>query len=316
MKHWMITGAAGFVGEGLAHHLQRVVDPGDRITLVDSAALPDLPPHETARTRNVQGSLADRDVLAQAIGDRVDCVYHLATLPGRGAELDYEAGRSANLDGMITLLEELRQRSPGCRIVHASSVSVYGTPVPDHVDDETLPLPAMSYAAHKLVGEILINDYTRRNFVDGLSLRLSGIVARPPGSAVHASAFFNDVFHAAREHRDMVMPLGADITTWMMSRRRCIENLWHAGTIEPDRLPRRRNWALPALLVRVGGLIDVLAQRFGPDVRDRIRLRPDPQLEAIFHQPRLHADMAEALGFKADSSLAELVDNVFSTDES
>lgn len=303
--HTLITGASGFVGSALARTIARAMAPGDRLTLVDRDIAPEFDRPGIVRWG---GTLSDRALLAEAVGSGVDTVFHLATVPGRGAEEDFDAGKDSNLDATIALLETLRGVSPGCRLVAASSVAVYGTPVPGHVDDDTYPQPALSYAAHKLVSEILINDYTRRGYVDGLSLRLSGILARPPGSMVNLSSFFNDVIYAARDGKAFVMPISPDTHSWFMSRSCCVENLLHAAALDKARLPARRNWALPALRISMRDLVAALARRFGPEVVDRVRFEPRDDLDAIFNQPPLGAAMASELGFCADASVDALLE--------
>jgi len=47
-----------------------------------------------------------------------------------------------------------------------------------YVTDDTRPSPRLSYGAQKLMCEILINDMTRRGFVDGRSVRLPTVMVR------------------------------------------------------------------------------------------------------------------------------------------
>ncbi len=228
-------------------------------------------------------------------------------MPGRAAEDDYELGRKVNLYGTIALLDGLRSQRHAPRVVFSSSAAVYGSTYPERVDDATLPLPALSYGCHKLMAEALIEDHSRRGWIDGIALRLSGILARPEGSAANLSAFMNDVLHAARRGSPFVLPLGAEIASWLMSAPCCVDNLVHAATVPRAQLTPRRTWMLPALRVSMRQLVDGLATLFGPDVKTLITFAPSAALEAIFGQPPLATPGAERMGFRHDGDVSALI---------
>jgi nucleoside-diphosphate-sugar epimerase len=301
----LVTGAGGFVGRHLAIALRDRLNAKDDLVLLDiePAGMPDTDRHGVER---VLGDLGDAAFVDNLMRRGFDCIYHLATVPGRASEVDFAAGKRVNLDGTIALLEGLRQHSPGARLIYASSVSVYGTDFPPVVDDSTPVQPVLSYAAHKAVGEILVNDYTRHGFVNGLTLRLSGIVARPPASTANATAFLNDMIHAARERRPLTIPMRPEAATWLMSLQCCVENLVHAATLDFSRLPARRNWSLPALRATMAEMIAALGRKYGDEVPGLFEFSPDKRIEAMFSQPPLEAAMARSLGFRADSNVDAL----------
>lgn len=304
----IVTGADGFIGRGLVEALAAEMAAADELVLIDRQIA--QAPASAGKITLLQGDIAEPALWHEALAGGADVVWHLAAALGMQAEPNLRAGLDANVYGFLSLLETATEKAAGLRIINASSVAVYGAPVPDHVDDYTLPNANSSYAAQKQVSEILLDDFTRRGHVDGLSLRLSGVMARTPHFSGTASAFLNNVFHAAREGREFTMPCSPEMTSWLISRQKLVQNLLLAARLPAARLPARRHWALPALCAKMSDLVAALARHYGADFVEKVSYRPDPALERIFWQPELKADMALRLGFEADRDCAELVAHV------
>jgi len=310
----LITGANGFVGSTL---VRRLLDDGhigaDRLpfsalTLVD---LGEAPANADSCVRFVRGSIADDAVLREAFAEPVDVVFHLASIPGGAAEKNFRLGLDVNLGATIAMLELLRAQERPARFVFASTVAVYGSPLPDIVDDATPLRPQLSYGAHKLASEILIQDHSRRGWVDGRIVRLPGIVARPPGPSGLLSAFMSDIFWKLAAGERFTCPVSREATTWMMSVQCCVTNLLHAATLDAEATAQRRDFTLPVLCVRIGDLVEHLARRCGDDRRALVSYAPDDQLERNFGRyPPLDSTAAEAAGFRHDGDIDSLVANV------
>lgn len=297
--HILITGADGFVGRHLVRRLLSGGGPPfDRLTLVDQHF---AEPATDPRVRQVAGSIADTGIWARALGDGADMVFHLASIPGGLAEREFDLGLSVNLQGTVGLLEALRLQASPARLIFASSVAVYGDPLPDVVDDETPPTPTLSYGAQKLAAEVLVTDYSRRGFIDGHSLRLPGIVARPPAPSGLISAFMSDVMWAVAEKRPVRVPVSADAVCWWMSVACCVDNLLHAAGLKAD----KRVWLPPVLRLTMGELATALERRFGAV---DITYEPDTMVETRFgRQPPVRADRALAAGFRHDGDVDRLI---------
>lgn len=307
--HVLITGANGFVGATLVRRLLEdpTALPGwTRLTLLD-LNFPDAP--QDARVRCLRGSIADTALLADALETPVDIAFHLASIPGGAAERDYYLGRRVNLDATLELLESLKDQDNPARVVFASTIAVYGSPLPAQVDDNTPLRPQLSYATQKLMGELLVDDFSRRGWIDGISLRLPGIVARPPQPSGLLSAFMSDVFWKLKAGEPFDCPVSPHAVAWWMSTARCVDNLLHAATLPPERLLERRVFTLPVLHLSMAQLVDGLCQRFGEDRRGRVNYQPDEQLEANFGRyPPLLAEAAETLGLRHDGDLEQLIE--------
>lgn len=316
--HAVITGAGGFVGAALARRLRAQAHPqaargAVRLTLVDRT-----PPWQamTEGERWHVGSFADPALLQVLCDDPPDCVFHLASVPGALAEREPALGVQANLLDTVALLEGLagtvrKGRAKAPRVVFASSVAVYGAVGPASVTPDQLAQPTLSYGAHKLVTELLLADYSRRGDLDACSLRLPGVVARPPAETGHGSAFMSQIFHAVRAGRPYTCPVSPQATAWWMSLDRCIDNILHAASLPAAAMPASRCWQPPVLHARVADVVDAIAAHTGQDAGACIRHVPDARIEALFgSQPELDATPAQAAGFVHDGSVQALVARV------
>lgn len=309
--HVVVTGAAGFVGRALVARLLRERRIGARplgaLTLID-LAFGDAAP---AGVRRIEGSIADPAVVARAFAEPVDVLVHLASIPGGTAEQQPARAREVNLHGTLHLLDACEAQQsrggPVPRVVFASTIAVYGAAMPALVDDDTPLRPAMSYGAHKLMGEIAVADATRRGACDGVSLRLPGVLARPPVRTGQLSAFLSDLLRDPAAGRTVTCPMSPAATTWASSTPNVVDNLLHAATMDTAALPPHRALALPTLRFSMAELVDALAAVHGPQVREHVRFAPEPRIEALFGRfPPLRTPAADAAGFRHDGDLPTL----------
>lgn len=315
----VVTGASGFVGGGLARHLQRHPDafgrPLSKLILADLAR----DGHADADGDLVEwrcGDLADPAYLDFLLRDPVDCFFHLASVPGSRAERQAELGLSINLLAPIGLAQRLaRQGREGRgvpRVVFASTIAVYGPLRAEPVGEDCKPSPAISYGAHKLMTEVLLADLSRRGDIDACCLRLPGIVARPAAESGHGSAFMSLLFHKARSGEPYICPVSRDATAWWMSLKTCVANLVHAGNLDPAESTWPRTWQLPALHASVEEIVVALRKRFGQASTDRFRFEPAAGIEAMFGRfPPLETPQAKLANFIMDRDPDVLVANVF-----
>lgn len=306
--HLLITGANGFVGAALARRLlddTQVLPDLTRLTLIDLEFPTEL---NDPRVHYLSGSIADPKLLANALETPVDVLFHLASIPGGMAERNYPLSRQVNLDATQTLFEGLKAQATPARVVFASTIAVYGSPLPAQVDDSTPLQPKLTYGAQKLIGEILLEDFSRRGWIDGISLRLPGIVARPPQPSGLLSAFMSDVFWKLAKGERFECPVSSQAVAWWMSVARCVDNLLHAASLPASALQTRRSFALPVLRLTMEQVIGGLCRRFGEERQALVSYLPDAHLEATFGAyPPLLSPAAEALGFKHDGDLEQLI---------
>jgi nucleoside-diphosphate-sugar epimerase len=294
----LITGAGGFVGQALVRALA-----GTRsIVATDRAGLDDLTmPGVTA----MPGEIDDPALVAALTAEPLAAIIHLATIPGGAAEADPALAAKINVAAPMALIDAAAAHGNAPRLLFASSIAVFGDPLPPHVDDATPVSPMLRYGAHKAMIEEWIATLTRRGAVRGLSLRLPGIIARRLAPSGMKSAFLSNLFHALKAGEPITLPVSADATCWLLSRRALVAQLVTALDLAEDPDSARLN--LPALRIHMGDLVAEVARQTGADAALATHAS-DPAIEAAFGaQPPLFTPAADALGLTHDGTLANLV---------
>ena len=310
--HILITGANGFIGR----HLIKKILSGfgentiSRISAVDLNL--DLV-EEHVLLHKIVGSFADAEVLNSALNDYpADYVFHLASVPSGLAESNYALGVQVNIEGTLALLEKLKNQDTVPAVIFASSIAVYGKPSSAEVSDDTLPTPNLSYGAQKVIGETLIADFVRRGWIKGCSVRIPGIVARPPEPNGAVSIFFSDLIRCLSHGEEFTCPVSPAARTWLMSVTCVVENLLIAATLANSGTEEKcQTWTLPAMHITIADLVKQLAILFPQyNVQALINYNPDSWVEDNFGSyPPLRCPKAEAAGFHHDGDLATLVGN-------
>jgi len=303
----LVIGGEGFIGQALVARLHRGAmihgRPASLVTVLDRR----VERVADARLRLLEGDIADPAVLERAIEGGIDCVFHLASIPGGASEQNFELGMRVNLHATLSLLEVLRQSGTQPVLVFASSIGVYGVPMPEVIDETTIPLPSLSYGMQKLVGEYLVADYGRRGFVDGRSVRIPGIVARPPATGM-LSLFLSDLIRELSAGRSFVCPVAPHARSWFMSRPCIVENLLHAASLPAALAAHQRTWLLPVQHLAMAEIVAAIARLHGTDVLSRVSYAPNATLQAQFASyPPLLCPGSEAAGFRHDGSIEALV---------
>jgi nucleoside-diphosphate-sugar epimerase len=308
----VITGGCGFLGRRVAMRLlERGTAQGaiDELVLFDNAA-PTLPLPEDKRLRLITGDIADRATVSGLIAPGTEAVFHLAAIVSGQAEADTDLGYRVNLDGTRAVLDSCRAIGSSPRLIFASSLAVYGGALPPSVGDDTVLTPQSSYGTQKAIGELLVNDYSRKGFVDGRALRLPTVVVRPGLPNRAASTFASSIIREPLTGRDTVCPVSPDTVMALASPRRIVEGLVHALDLPGDALGASRSLQLPGFSVAVGEMAAALRRAGGEAAYRRIHWLPDPQIQAIVGgwPPALAAPRAEALGFARDSGIDAVIE--------
>jgi len=307
----VITGGCGFLGRRLALLL---LDKGSALGSIDELVLFDnapsaLPLPDDRRVQLVTGDIADRATVQRLIAPGTDAIFHLAAIVSGQAEADTDLGYRVNLDGTRAVLDACRTLGTAPRLIFASSLAVYGGALPPAVGDDTALTPQSSYGTQKAIGELLVNDYSRKGFVDGRALRLPTVVVRPGLPNRAASTFASSIIREPLCGKDAVCPVSPDTVMALASPRRVVASLAQALDLPGEALGHHRTLQLPGYSVSVGEMADALRRAVGESAYKRIAWQPDATIQAIVGSwPReLHAPRAEALGFQPDSGIDEAV---------
>src|SRR5271168_5293819 len=246
----VITGGCGFLGRRVALQLLERSDI-DELVLFDNAA-PVLPLPEDKRLSIVTGDIADRQAVRRVISAGTDSVFHLAAVVSGQAEADTDLGYRVNLDGTRVVLDACRALGSAPRLIFASSLAVYGGALPPAVGDDTALTPQSSYGTQKAIGELLVNDYSRKGFIDGRALRLPTVVVRPGLPNRAASTFASSIIREPLAGKDAICPVAPETVMALASPRRVVAALAHALDIPGEALGTHRTLQVPGFSVSVG----------------------------------------------------------------
>jgi nucleoside-diphosphate-sugar epimerase len=292
----VVTGAGGFVGQRVLRQLQALPEV-ETVRAVDRLKVP-----EHGKITAVQGDFAD-PALSEHFLDQADAVIHLAAVLGGAAEADPALARRVNIDATLDLIDRLK--GTGARFVFASTIAAYGKPLPDPVTDATPLAPTMLYGAQKVMVEVALSNAAKRGWLDAVSLRPAGGMARDGADGAQKAAFMSRLFYCVGRGEDITLPVAEDSRTWLASVENVARNFIHAAML-PE-LGENRAFTLPALALTYGELVAALRRRF-PDRPSTIRFQPDPDTVALFGQsPALVTETADALGFSKDLNADALV---------
>lgn len=182
-------------------------------------------------------------------------------------------------------------------------------PIPRASTTSSCAPPLTSYGTQKAIGDLLVSDYSRKGFLDGISIRLPTICVRPGKPNKAASGFFSNIMREPLAGHDAVLPVSDSVRHWHASPRAAVGFLLHAATIDTARVGPRRALNMPGLAVTVAEQIEALRKVAGDKVVARIRREIDPFIDKIVAgwPSRFVAKRAAELGFKADANFEEIV---------
>lgn len=318
MTKILILGGGGMIGQKLARRIsENSIFPGADLTLFDIGF-----PANGVPAKCVTGNVADA-VTAQSLATtRPDVIFHLAAIVSGQAEAEFDLGWDVNMMSMWHLLNALKaehETSGGSyrpRVVFTSSIAVFGGPYPDKIGDEFLSAPQTSYGAQKAACELMVSDFSRKGFIDGLSLRLPTICVRPGKANAAASSFFSGIIREPLNGVEAILPVADTVRHWHASPRTAAKFLTHAALLDTDELQGRRALNLPGFSCTVAEQIEALRRAAGQDAVDLIKPQPDETIMRIVEGwPRnFDPQRAIALGFVAEQSFDEIIE-VYMTDD-
>lgn len=309
----LITGGAGFLGQQLARAL---LDRGalrlaggeakiDRIVCFDQSAgvLQD------ARVEYRTGDISDPATVRGLIDRDTAVVVHLAAVVSGGAEADFDLGMRVNLDGTRLLLDACRAAGHQPRVLFTSSIAVFGGDLPAVVTDATTPTPQGSYGIQKLIGELLVADYSRKGYIDGRAVRVPTVVVRPGAPNAAASGFASGIIREPLAGVEAILPVEPATKMWVASPRAVVGMFLHALELSPQDWGWNRSINLPGLVVSMEEELAALREVGGDAAVALVRHQPDEKVLKLVRTWAANFDTARALamGFRADPDFATIV---------
>ena len=314
--HILIIGAAGMVGRKLTEKLVKDGTLGGKaiteFSLVDVVA-PEKPAGFAGKVTSWAVDISFPNTAGPMIAGRPDVIFHLAAIVSGEAEVDFDKGYRINLDGTRQIYEAIRQQGVKApyhpRVVFTSSIAVYGAPFHEFIEDEFFHTPLTSYGTQKSIGELLLTDYSRKGFFDGVGIRLPTICVRPGKPNKAASGFFSNIIREPLVGMEAVLPVGDDVVHTHASPRSAVGFLIHAATMDTAQLGWRRNLSMPGVVATVGEQLEALRKIGGDKALKLVRREPDELIIRIVSgwSQRFNAKRATELGFRAETSFEEIV---------
>ena len=314
--HILVIGAAGMIGRKL---VKAIIAKGhiggrpvDRLTLADIIE-PEASSNFRGKAETIASDLTEEGAAAKLVSAAPDLIFHLAAIVSGEAEADFEKGYRVNLDGTRSLFEAIRRKgleSPYApKVVFTSSIVVYGEPLPEVIEDTYFLAPLTSYGTQKAIGELLLADYSRRGFFDGIGIRLPTISIRPGKPNNAASGFFSSILREPLIGMEAVLPVSDAVRHWFASPRAAINFLMHAAEIDTAPLGSRRSLTMPGLAATVGEEIEALRRMAGEKAVKLIRREPNPAVASIIAgwPQSFDAKRAASLGFVAEKTFDEII---------
>ncbi len=321
MTRVLILGGGGMVGQKLATKIAKdglLAETAPEVTLFDLG----FPQNAAPAHAQITGNVTDDTIIRNLAAQQFDVIFHLASVVSGEAEQDFDKGYAVNLSPTLTLLDGLRTahlKSGGTyrpRLVFTSSIAVFGGPYPDKITDEFFISPQTSYGAQKAMCEVLIQDYSRKGFIDGLSLRLPTICVRPGKPNLAASSFFSGIIREPLMGKEAILPVPDTVRHWHASPRSAAGFLTHAAALNTTGLENHRALNLPGVSCTVAEQIEALRDIAGQDVVNLIKPQSDAFITKIVQGwPRdFDPVRAKSLGFRSETSFSDII-KVFIEDE-
>ena len=319
----LVTGSGGMIGRKLVERLVQDKTLGGKpiesLTLVDVVDSP-IPTGAPKNTKPITADFSEKGVASTLIQDRPDVIFHLAAIVSGDAEANFEKGYRINFNGSWSLLEAIRQegeKSPyKPRFVFASTLAVFGPPFPDSIPDNFAPTPSTSYGTQKAMTELLLADYSRKGYLDGVGVRLPTICIRPGKPNKAASSFFSGILREPLNGQEAPLPVRDDVRHWFASPRAAVGFFITAATIDTSSLGVRRSMTMPGVSATVGEEIDALRKAAGDKAVALIKRVDDPFVAKIVEgwAGRFDPKLATSMGFRAEKNFDEII-KVYQQDE-
>lgn len=306
----LIIGGGGFIGSRLAlEWLHKQPQSKGEITLLDRAF-----PENISQNREfkcVQGDFSDPSIIDPLLIKKPDLIFHLAAVVSGEAEKNFDLGMRVNLHGSLHLLEKCRKLAYCPKIVFASSCGIFGGDVNQVLTEETAPKPKSSYGTQKAIVDLLMNDYSRRGYVDARCLRLPTITVRPGKPNAATSSFLSSIIREPLNGQPTSYPVAPSSLFWILSPKQVVRNFIHAAQLSAENIGEDRSINLPGITVSVQKMIDSLEEVTHKGITELISYQPDAFLQSIVltWPPNFDTKKANALGFTADKNVIEIITN-------
>ena len=312
----LILGGGGMIGQKLIQHLVKHPQLSGKsiseVQLVDAFIEPKVPDGSPFPIQSLVADITSAQKCVDLVSSKPDVIFHLAAIVSGEAESDFDKGYRVNLDGTRNLFEAIRALSDYCpRVVYTSTAAVYGGPYPDDAGDDFILQPSTSYGTQKAIGELLLNDYSRRGFLDGIGLRLPTICVRPGKPNAAASGVFSNIIREPLVGVETTLMVSKNVSMVFASPRSAVGFLIHAAQLDTKQLGTHRSMMMPGVHATIGEEIEALHRVAGAKVVSFIKEVPidsfAQKMVDAWNFPPFPATRARSLGFTCEQTFDELI---------
>ncbi len=314
----VITGGTGFVGRRLARSLAargQLAGPDGRARSVDDIVLfdrvvPEGPVPEAPEATVVQGDLRDPAEVAGVIDRPEIAVFHLGAMVSGGCEDDFDGAWRVNVEGTRNVLEAARSLGSAPRLVFASTMGAFGgNQVREAVGDFTKQSPQTTYGMTKSVGELLVNDYARKGYVDARGARLATVIVRAGRPNLALSSYASAVIREPLAGIDYVCPVPAGTRMPMIGYATCAACLITLAELDGDAIGPDRTVNVPGLSASVTDMLEALQRVAGERTLGKVTIDADPRVSGITSGWPRDTDNRRStqLGLPKDRSVDEII---------
>ena len=307
MTSVLIIGGGGMIGQKLASSYAK----SETVSLLDMA----FPENSDLNVKKVLGSVSDASIMEKTLSELPGTIFYLASIVSGEAETNFSKGWDINVHAFWSFLAQIRDqylKSEGQykpKIIFTSSIAVFGSPFPNKISDDFLTAPRTSYGAQKVCCELMLNDFIRKGFCEGLAIRLPTICVRPGKPNLAASSFFSGIIREPLNGLKANLPVSTDVRHWHASPRSAVGFLRHAESLDRNALTFNGALNMPGLSCTVEEQIEALRSIAGNEAAKLIVSKPDEKIiEIVKGWPQnFDTKIALELGFIAESSFEEII---------
>ena len=319
----IIFGGGGFLGKRLGLELLKQGElalngqasrPITELVLFDKYIRGEFP--QDARLDLQEGDICDEELLNELLDQKPDVIFHLAAIVSGEAEKDFDIGMNVNLRASLTMLEKIRSLDYHPVFVFASSCAVFGEDASEVIRDRTASFPKSSYGTQKAIMDLLLNDFSRKGFVNGRALRLPTIAVRPGKPNAATTSFVSSIIREPLQGQHAVCPVGPETPVWILSPKRVVQNFIHAASLPEEALGVNRCINLPGMTLKISDMVQALEAVGGKEATERITWEEDKWLQSIVltFPTSFEPQRALELGFQQDESFEEVVQDFVDTE--
>lgn len=228
----LITGGLGFIGSNFILNLLRkysdieITNVDDQLYGSNSKNLTD--PEGDKRYHFVKGNIADYEKISDLVVGK-DAVVNFAAETHVDRSLsDPGSFLKSNVLGVFTILEAVRKKNPGARLVHVSTDEVYGDISEGSFAEKDALMPSSPYSASKAASDMFVLAYARTYGLDAMITRCTNNYGprQFPEKLIPKT-----ILRAALSLRVPIYGTGKNVRDWIyvLDHCRAVENVLYSG---------------------------------------------------------------------------------------